>query len=410
MKWLTRLHQDWMAARKRRVTSSVQPFRRDWEQLLEEAGIKSAEDQQTALWEAQHLSKFQLIPRKRNPRFIDKIVVPLESEAWLHEQFGTLPGAASQQQALEVVRAWAAKTHSLMPESWASLCQRLEASLTIPRVLGPFRWLEPARVNELLELLFQITSREWPAGTLIRDASTQLGHDSKHLEAQQSFLERALETLFRRETPLETVGIQTSNSTLYYCGPLVLHFADHSKTLDLRYESTLSAAELEQTTHVTTTAQRLLTVENRKTTFLQLARADEQRSTLIVATSFPTQAVKLLLQKLPANLPHFHFGDTDPSGWDILRKLREMAGTAVQPIHMAWQPFAHATPLTQRDIQIIERLLHDPLMSDCHRVLQSMRNSGVKGDFESGGGDRIAPVTPPTPPGMRLRTGRFQSD
>ena len=29
---------------------------------------------------------------------------------------------------------------------------------------------------------------------------------------------------------------------------------------------------------------------------------------------------------------------------------------------------------------------------------------------ESGGGDRIAPVTPPTPPGMRLRTGRFQSD
>jgi RNA polymerase sigma factor (sigma-70 family) len=29
---------------------------------------------------------------------------------------------------------------------------------------------------------------------------------------------------------------------------------------------------------------------------------------------------------------------------------------------------------------------------------------------QSGGGDRIAPVTPPTPPGMRLRTGRFQSD
>lgn len=29
---------------------------------------------------------------------------------------------------------------------------------------------------------------------------------------------------------------------------------------------------------------------------------------------------------------------------------------------------------------------------------------------QSGGGDGIAPVTPPTPPGMRLRTGRFQSD
>ncbi|WP_422319497.1 Wadjet anti-phage system protein JetD domain-containing protein [Prosthecobacter sp.] len=382
MKWLAQLHQDWMTARKRRVTASVQPFRRDWEHLLEDAGIRSAEDQKAALREAQQLAKFQLIPRKRNPRFIDKIVVPLESEAWLHDQFGTQPGAASQQQALDVVRAWSAKSHPLMPEVWTSLCQRLEAAFTIPRVLEPFRWLEPARVDELLNLLFQITSREWPAGTLIRDASTHLGYDSKHLEEQQSFLERALETLFGRETPLEAVGIQTSNSTLHYCGPLVLHFADHSKPLDLRYESTLSIAELEQTTHITTTAQRLLTVENRKTTFLQLAHADAQRSTLIVATSFPTQAVKLLLQKLPRALPHYHFGDTDPSGWDILRKLRELAPHPVLPIHMSWRRSTQATPLTQRDHQIIERLLADPSMADCHPALQAMRNSGTKGDFE----------------------------
>jgi hypothetical protein len=382
MKWLAQLHQDWMAARKRRVTASVQPFRRDWEQLLEDAGIRSAEDQQTALREAQQLAKFQLIPRKRNPRFIDKIVVPLESEAWLHEQFGTQPGAAAQQQALDVVCGWSAKTHPLMPEAWASLCQRLEAAFTIPRVLEPFRWLEPARVNELLNLLFQITSREWPPGTLIRDASTHLGYKSKHLEEQQSFIERALEALFGRETPLEAVGIQTSNSTLYYCGPMVLHFADHSKPLDLRYESTLSIAELEQTTHITTTAQRLLTVENRKTTFLQLAHADAQRSTLIVATSFPTQAVKLLLQKLPPDLPHCHFGDTDPSGWDILRRLREIRSTTVQPLHMTWRSSTSSPSLTQRDLQIIERLLSNPHMSDCRTALQAMRNSGTKGDFE----------------------------
>ena len=382
MKWLAQLHQDWMAARKRRVTASVHPFRRDWEQLLEDAGIRSAEDQQAALREAQQLAKFQLIPRKRNPRFIDKIVVPLDSEAWLHAQFGTQPGAASQQQALDAVRTWSAKTHPLMPEAWASLCQRLEASFAVPRALEPFRWLEPVRVNELLALLFQITSREWPAGTLIRDASTHLGYDSKHLESQQSFLERALEVLFGRETPLEAVGLQTSNSTLYYCGPMVLHFADHSNPLDLRYESTLSITELEQTTHITTTAQRLLTVENRKTTFLQLARADEQRSTLIVATSFPTQAVKLLLQKLPSGLPHCHFGDTDPSGWDILRRLREIRSSTVQALHMKWRPATSSPSLTQRDLQIIERLLSNPYMSDCHAALHAMRDSGTKGDFE----------------------------
>lgn len=380
--WLVELHKQWMASRKRKVTPSMEPFRRDWEQLLEDSGITSAEDQQTALREAQQLAKFQLVPRKGKPRYIDKIIIPLESEPWLHEQFGTQFGAASQQQALDVVRAWSAKTHSILTEAWHDLCWRLEAAFSIPRVLEPFRWLESERVEELLTLLFQITSREWPAGTLIRTASTELGYGSKYLEEQQSFIERALGTLFGRETPLEAVGIQTSNSTLHYCGPLVLHCEDHAKPLDLRFESALSVAELESATHITTSAQHLLTVENRKTTFLQLARADAQRSTLIVATSFPAQAVKLLLQKLPRDLPHHHFGDTDPSGWDILRRLREIRSTAVQPLHMKWRPSTSSPRLTQRDHQIIERLLSDPLMADCHAPLQAMRDSGTKGDFE----------------------------
>ena len=38
--------------------------------------------------------------------------------------------------------------------------------------------------------------------------------------------------------------------------------------------------------------------------------------------------------------------------------------------------------------------------------VKSKQNKTAK----SGRGDRIAPVTPPTPPGVRVRTGRFQSD
>jgi hypothetical protein len=259
---------------------------------------------------------------------------------------------------------------------------RLKAEFTIPHAVEPFRWREAHRVEELLKLLFDLTAHEWPEGTLIRDASTQIGRDSKYLEAQQSFIERALELLLGRETPLEALGIQTSHSVLHYSGPLVLHFDDHVKTLDLRFESTLSVAELERATHLTTTAQRLLTVENRKTTFLQITRADASRSTLIVATSFPTQAVRLLLQKLPPDLPHHHFGDTDPAGWDILRKLREVSGRAVHPFLMHWRPQAKASLLTQRDKLILSRLLADPSMTDCHDRLDAMRKDGTKGDFE----------------------------
>lgn len=381
MRWLQTLHEQWMTARKRRVEASVRAFRRDWETLLDDAGITSAEERQAAQRDAEKLP-LKLIPFRHKPRFIDKIEVPLESEAWLHAQFGSQTGAEAQQAALAVVEQFSAKNHPLLPEAWNALLSHLKAEFALPHAVEPFRWREANRVEELLKLLFDLTAREWPEGTLIRDASTQIGRDSKYLEAQQSFIERALELLLGRETPLEALGIQTSNSVLHYSGPLVLHFDDHSKPLDLRFESTLSVAELERATHLTTTAQRLLTVENRKTTFLQLTRADASRSTLIVATSFPTQAVRLLLQKLPPDLPHHHFGDTDPAGWDILRKLREVSGRLVHPFRMHWRPQANASPLTQRDQQILSRLLADPTMTDCHTALHAMREAGNKGDFE----------------------------
>lgn len=382
MRWLQTLHDKWLNSRKRRVTPAMRSRPIYWEDLLDAAGLKTAEERQAAVRDAEKIPQLKLHRLKGRPHIVLKIEVPLESEAWLHAQFGSQTGAEAQQAALAVVERFAAQTHPLLPEAWNALLGRLKAEFALPRAVEPFRWREATRVEELLKLLFDLTSREWPEGTLIRDASTQIGRDSKYLEAQQSFIERALELLLGRETPLEALGIQTSHSVLHYSGPLVLHFADHSKPLDLRFESTLSVAELERATHLTTTAQRLLTVENRKTTFLQLTRADASRSTLIVATSFPTQAVRLLLQKLPPDLPHHHFGDTDPAGWDILRKLREVSGRPVHPFHMHWRPQANASPLTQRDQQILSRLLADPSMTDCHAALHAMREAGNKGDFE----------------------------
>ena len=383
MRWLQTLHEQWMSARKRRVTAAVRPFRRDWEGLLDEAGVKSAEDRQTAQREAEN-SPLKLIPFKKKPRFIDKIEVPLETEAWLHDQFGTQTGAEAQSKALAVIKRWAERPHPLLPEVWSALCSRLEAEFAIPRAVEPFRWLESERVDELLGLLFQLTAREWPEGTLVRDASTQLGHGSKHLESQQSFIERALEQLFGPETPLESIGIQTSNSVLHFSGPLTLHFADGTThvTDALRYESTLPVAEIERAVRITTAAERLLSVENRKTTFLQLARADANRTTLIIATSFPTQAVRRLLEKLPLDLPHHHFGDTDPAGFHILQKLRQVTKRQVRPFRMNFRDREQSAPLTRTEKLTLDRLLAGPLMDDCHEPLRMLQSTGRRGDFE----------------------------
>ncbi len=404
--WLAEFHRQWLRARGGRADAAARAFRRDWEKLLDEAGLRSAEDREAARREAAALPQLHLIPFKSKPRFIHRIELPLESEAWLHELFDSRSGSQLQEAALRAARTWQEHRHPLLAELWEALLTEIATQFAAGSAASSFSWRAPEAAAELLDLLWHLTAREWPQGTLIRDASTALGRDSKCLEARQPAIERALELLFGRETPLEALGIQTRHSVLHFSGPLTLHFEDGStfQTDTLRFESTLPIAELERAARVTTPAERLLTVENRKTTFLQLARADTRRATLIVATSFPTQAVRRLLEKLPSGLPHFHFGDTDPAGFDILRRLRETSPRPVRLFHMDWRPRADAPPLTARERQILDRLLADELMNDARETLAAMRHSGLRGDYEQ---ESLGPPDLPGWPFYRALAGQL---
>lgn len=382
--WLVELHRQWQKARRQRTTAPLQPFRRGWEDLLDAAGLHSAEDRKAAEREAERMQQLTL-QRQPGRRRVERVLLPVASEPWLHGLFGTTSGADAQQQTLAVLARYQRAVHPLLPELWSSLCKMLADELAAPRMCGPFQWREPARVDALLNLLFQLTARRWPEGTLVRDASTRLGLDSKHLEAEQRPLKRALALLLGRETPLEALGIQTSDSALHYSGPLTLCFSDDTRhdSDALKYECTLNVAELERASRILTTAERLLTVENHKTTFVQLARADQRRSTLIVASSFPTPAVCALLRKLPADLPHHHFGDSDPAGWDILRALRTVEpARVVHPFHMRWRAQAEGQKLTQHETATLMRLLAHDALADVRPHLQAMLDSGSKGNFE----------------------------
>jgi hypothetical protein len=103
---------------------------------------------------------------------------------------------------------------------------------------------------------------------------------------------------------------------------------------------------------------------------------------LIVASSFPTSAVRELLAKLPPDLPHHHFGDTDPSGWLILKKLREASPRPVLPFRMKWRPGRTWQPLTPRDELLLADLLQAPEMADCHGEIAPMVAANERGDFE----------------------------
>ena len=235
--------------------------------------------------------------------------------------------------------------------------------------------------------LFLLTSREWPPGTLVRDASVALGWDSKALERHRAALEAALGGLFQQPGRLgmESLNLSMTNSVLVFHGPLELHVpggtAEPSRWLD--HASSVTAADLERAERITTTARALLTVENAKSPFRHAVVANHGAEYLIVATSFPTRAVRLLLEKLPAALPHYHFGDTDAAGYLILQKLREaLPSRPVRPLLMDWRDNAGSPSLTDYDRRTIRRLLDSSLMEDLHKELRKMLDSGRKGDFE----------------------------
>jgi len=159
--WLAEFHRQWMKARAGSVSAAARPFRRDWETLLDAAGLRSAEDREAARRELEKCAALRAIPVKNRLHFVDKIELPLASEPWLHSQFGSTSGRERQCRSLEVLQRWHAQTHPLLPDLWDALLQKMEAAFAAGKCAGPFSWQEPERVEELLALLFALTARTW---------------------------------------------------------------------------------------------------------------------------------------------------------------------------------------------------------------------------------------------------------
>jgi Uncharacterized protein conserved in bacteria C-term(DUF2220) len=386
MIWLAEFHRQWRAARGSRVKAASRAFSRDWVKLLEAAGITRAEDQKTAEREAVKLEKagHLLLGRNRYRWYlIETVKMPLSSEPWLIERFGGTASEVLQASALRVIAEMAAEGHARFPEEWEVLIASLRTAFAQGRSVRPFFWTQPESLNALLKAVKKLSETEWPPDAWIRDVSIQLGMDSKGLERHQRTFESGLARLFGGETPLASLGIVGGSSHVELIGPLCLHFAD-GRIRDYAGESRvlISEEELERCVMISTTAERMLSIENRKTTFRQYGAANRDRRTLIVASSFPNGAFRVLMKKLPEPLVHFHFGDTDAAGWLILLKLREMSARPVLAFRMKFREVDFSRPLTGYDEQCLPRLLESPLLEDVRAEILAMLELRSRGDFE----------------------------
>jgi hypothetical protein len=384
--WLAELHRQWYDARGLSLRPPARPFSRDWPELLDAAGLQSAAERSNAEAEARKLHDTQhlkLRTHKYRTYLIEKVAVPIDRERWLIELFGGTPAGDLHRQSLEIVASARSLNHPRLPESWTQVCDLLHATFEAGKNAAPYYWKEPQDLAHMLNVLFKLTAKEWPAATLIRDASSELTGDSKLLEKWQTAFEAALSLLFREETILEALGILGAQSNVHFHGSLALHITQGVEEItDQMGNITLTLETLRRAESATTKALRILTIENAKTTFRQAVAMNTGGDTLLIATSYPNAATRRLLEILPADLPHYHFGDTDASGYAILRSLREIGRRPVQPFLMDWRDAENAKPLSEHDRRILPALLASPLMADCVESLRAMEASGRKGRFE----------------------------
>jgi hypothetical protein len=149
----------------------------------------------------------------------------------------------------------------------------------------------------------------------------------------------------------------------------------------------LSESNLRQSSELTTTATICLSVENQDV-FHELAKQNSSRNPgqnpgiFIILTSYPGSAVRTLYSLLPNIIQYYHFGDSDPSGFDILRDLREKTKRPIHPILMEHKPSTPALPLSDYDKKLIQTLLQNPTLEDVKPTLRDILHTNDKGLFE----------------------------
>jgi hypothetical protein len=112
---LLELHDQWWNARGGRLGESQRSFSRDWDELLQSAGLLSAEQRKEADRDARLLASSGLIELrsvKYRPHFISRIHVPLAAEQRLAALFGDPAVVAEKWPDLTTVK-WAPELNFL---------------------------------------------------------------------------------------------------------------------------------------------------------------------------------------------------------------------------------------------------------------------------------------------------------
>ncbi|WAC18338.1 DUF2220 family protein [Luteolibacter sp. SL250] len=265
-------------------------------------------------------------------------------------------------------------------EGWRAWCAGLAACASVGDPIPPFKRDDAAGNERFLAVLVAVLN--WQEEALIQRASSRITGDSKQLGRWRARLETSIEAITSGEkTSLADFGIVDAPRSAWIHGPLELEFAGGRIDFGLLSAPTaISAIDLAAASFIRCRTRACVTVEN-ECVFHELAAA--KTGVLLIHTSFPGAATRLLLQWLPDDMEFHHFGDSDPAGFAILHDLCERTGRAFRPLMMRFREGMNNVLLTEGERKVITRLLSSSHLSGhCLLELDKMLAAGMKGDFE----------------------------
>lgn len=356
--------------------------------LLASAGCSHGIEKFEAVRDLTTLEKMGVLILERHRRdreAILKVRLPLAAALHLFEILGEeSPEAEREALARLFEEAERCDVPSQWQEGWQRFCGAMRSAAREGKSVQPFERKNPQQVREILAALPGIL--RWQGESFLRFASAAIFGNSKTLEALRGRVEKCLEIITAgKANTLAEFGILENDRSLLLHGPCRFDFGCSLLDIScLEKPIRMSMADFSRAS-IQTAAKRCLIVEN-AAMLHELAKCRDQ---LLLCSSgseggFANSATISFLRKIPDDLEIWHFGDSDPAGFDILRDLRERSERVIHSLHMELRKSTAApSTLLESEYKTIERLLTSPWLLPIEKAeLRKMLDTGDKGAFE----------------------------
>ena len=357
-------------------------------ELLKSTNCLHGPERHEAIAELERLESQGVIVLERHRRdhsAILKVRLPLENSTALFTYL-SVPSPERERELLAEIFQGARSSNVPIKfkVGWETFCLEMAQAAKTGASIQPFDRSKPQQAKVIMRALPSILA--WEGESLLRFASALLFKDSKFLETVRPRIDACLGRITGGSAnTLADFGIIQNERTFLIHGPANLHFETGKLQLGLLKTAIRVGAEDIRRAKIETPAIRCLTVEN-AAMLHELAKLSS--GTLLASSGseggFANSAVITFLKTLPSKVELWHFGDSDPKGFDILRDLRERSRRDIHSLHMGFRSsFESTMPLVSEDMKTIVRLLASDFLTAEEKVhIEKMKQAGHKGDFE----------------------------